>query len=127
MGMGLGRCWHPPSGATALYAVIGGPAITGLRYKFIIAAATGSIILTIMGVLLNNLLDERHYPVQSWRIPMPFALCFEPATPVGASKGAHIQPVIKHAGGPAFHALGFQASDRASEPREEEIGLTHNT
>lgn len=54
---------HPPGGATALIAVIGGKKIhdLGLLYAFIPAGA-GALILLIVALLVNNLSKNRKYP-----------------------------------------------------------------
>lgn len=54
---------HPPGGATALIAVIGGKKIhdLGFLYAFI-PAGTGALILLIVALLVNNLSKNRKYP-----------------------------------------------------------------
>lgn len=54
---------HPPGGATALIAVIGGKKIhdLGFLYAFL-PAGTGAIILLIVALLVNNLSKNRKYP-----------------------------------------------------------------
>jgi len=54
---------HPPGGATALIAVIGGAKIhkLGFLYPFIPAGA-GALILMIVAILVNNLSKNRKYP-----------------------------------------------------------------
>lgn len=54
---------HPPGGATALIAVIGGEKIhrLGFLYAFIPAGA-GALILLIVALLVNNLSKNRKYP-----------------------------------------------------------------
>jgi CBS-domain-containing membrane protein len=54
---------HPPGGATALIAVIGGPKIhaLGFLYAFIPAGA-GAIVLLLVALLVNNLSKNRKYP-----------------------------------------------------------------
>jgi CBS-domain-containing membrane protein len=54
---------HPPGGATALIAVIGGPKIhsLGFLYAFIPAGA-GAVILLIVALVVNNLSRNRKYP-----------------------------------------------------------------
>jgi len=54
---------HPPGGATALIAVIGGEKIhrLGLLYPFI-PAGLGALILLIVALFVNNLAKERRYP-----------------------------------------------------------------
>jgi CBS-domain-containing membrane protein len=54
---------HPPGGATALIAVIGGKKIhdLGFLYAFIPAGA-GALILLVVALLINNLSKNRKYP-----------------------------------------------------------------
>ncbi len=54
---------HPPGGATALIAVIGGPKIHALGFLYaIIPAGAGAMILLIVAVVVNNLSKNRRYP-----------------------------------------------------------------
>ncbi len=56
------RCIHPPGGAMALTAVLGGPAITSLGWSFAwIPVALNSFMLLILAVLFNRLAG-RQYP-----------------------------------------------------------------
>jgi CBS domain-containing membrane protein len=56
------RCLHPPSGAVALTAVLGGPAIHGLGYGFVLwPVGANSLVLLGIAVLFNNL-TGRAYP-----------------------------------------------------------------
>ncbi len=54
---------HPPGGATALIAVIGGEKIhdLGFLYAFV-PAGLGAFILLVVALLVNNLSKERKYP-----------------------------------------------------------------
>ena len=54
---------HPPGGATALIAVIGGDKIykLGFLYPFI-PVGLGALILLIVGLMVNNLSKNRTYP-----------------------------------------------------------------
>jgi CBS-domain-containing membrane protein len=54
---------HPPGGATALIAVIGGTKIhdLGFLYAFVPAGA-GAIVLLVIAVIVNNLSNHRKYP-----------------------------------------------------------------
>jgi len=54
---------HPPGGATALIAVIGGAKIhdLGFLYAFVPAGA-GAVVLMIVALLINNLSKNRKYP-----------------------------------------------------------------
>lgn len=54
---------HPPGGATALIAVVGGTKVhnLGFLYAFIPAGA-GALILLLVALLVNNLSKDRKYP-----------------------------------------------------------------
>lgn len=55
-------CLHPPSGAVALTAVLGGPAIRDLGYGFVLwPVGANSLLLLICALLFNNL-TGRSYP-----------------------------------------------------------------
>ncbi|MBM9605331.1 HPP family protein [Desulfopila inferna] len=54
---------HPPGGATALIAVIGGESIHNLGYMYvIIPTASGAMIMLIVALLFNNMPKSRKYP-----------------------------------------------------------------
>ena len=57
------RTLHPPGGATALIAVIGGDKVytLGFLYPFI-PVGLGALILLIVGLLVNNVSKNRRYP-----------------------------------------------------------------
>ena len=61
--MHLGRCIHPPGGATALIAVIGGQNIHDLGYWYVLTPiASGAILMLIVALITNNLSTQRRYP-----------------------------------------------------------------
>ena len=54
---------HPPGGATALIAVIGGESVHKLGYLYaIIPTAVGASILLTVALLVNNIPKNRRYP-----------------------------------------------------------------
>jgi len=54
---------HPPGGATALIAVIGGEKIHALGYLYaIIPVGVGATIMLAMALLINNIPKKRRYP-----------------------------------------------------------------
>lgn len=60
------RCLHPPGGAVALTAVLGGPAVHQLGYGFALApVAINSGLLILLALIFNNLMQRRypHHPV----------------------------------------------------------------
>ena len=65
--MHLTKPLHPPGGATALIAVIGGQKTHDLGYLYaVIPAASGAILMLIIALLVNNIPKSRRYP-QFWR------------------------------------------------------------
>jgi CBS domain-containing membrane protein len=63
--MFLCRCVHPPGGATALAAVIGGEAIHDLGFYYVLAPTLINCgIIFSVAMLFNNLFDWRRYPVR---------------------------------------------------------------
>lgn len=54
---------HPPGGATALIAVIGGDQVKALGYMYpLVPAGAGALILLIVALAVNNLSRNRSYP-----------------------------------------------------------------
>lgn len=57
------RCIHPPGGATALSAVVGGPAIHDIGYQYILTpVALNALVILSVAVLFNYPFPWRHYP-----------------------------------------------------------------
>ncbi|OLN27690.1 HPP family protein [Desulfosporosinus metallidurans] len=54
----LTKTTHPPGGATALFAVLSKAHPSYILFPI----ATGAVILVIVGLLVNNLSPNRHYP-----------------------------------------------------------------
>lgn len=64
--MHVTRTIHPPGGATALIAVIGGENVHALGYWFVLTPiALGAGLMLVIAVLVNNLSPHRRYP-QYW-------------------------------------------------------------
>ena len=63
-GMFLLRCIHPPSGAVALTAVLGGPAIHALGYQFIFWPILGNSLLLVIAALIYHRLTGHVYPAR---------------------------------------------------------------
>ena len=60
------RTLHPPGGATALIAIIGGEKIHSLGYLYVLAPVLiGAILMLLVALLVNNMSSnpKRHYPV----------------------------------------------------------------
>ncbi|HWU99405.1 MAG TPA: HPP family protein [Oxalicibacterium sp.] len=60
-GMFMLKCIHPPSGAVALTAVLGGPAIHAMGYSFVLVPVLlNSLILLVMALFYNNATGRRY-------------------------------------------------------------------
>lgn len=58
---------HPPGGATALIAVIGGPQIRALGFGYVLVPAGASaVLLLVVALLVNNVPRGRSYPRFWW-------------------------------------------------------------
>jgi CBS domain-containing membrane protein len=63
LAMHYARCMHPPGGATALIAVIGGPDIHALGYGFVWKPVMlNALTILAMAFAFNNLFRWRRYP-----------------------------------------------------------------
>ncbi|HSJ49254.1 MAG TPA: HPP family protein [Gammaproteobacteria bacterium] len=66
------RCIHPPGGATALAAVVGGEGIQALGFLYVITPVLVNVlVLLLMGVLFNYPFPWRRYPTALARISKP--------------------------------------------------------
>ena len=69
VGLALGamhalRCVHPPGGATALTAVIGGPAVTALGFGYVLVPVMlNAGLILVLAILVNYPFAWRRYPV----------------------------------------------------------------
>lgn len=62
--MQLTSTLHPPGGATALIAVIGGPRIAELGFWYVLApVASGSLLMLAVAMVVNNIPSRRRYPL----------------------------------------------------------------
>jgi CBS-domain-containing membrane protein len=58
---------HPPGGATALIAVIGGEAVHKLGYLYaLVPAGMGATVMLAVALIVNNIPANRHYPEFWW-------------------------------------------------------------
>jgi CBS-domain-containing membrane protein len=61
--MHLTRTLHPPGGATALIAVIGGESVHNLGYLYVVMpAALGAGVMLLVALIVNNIPKSRKYP-----------------------------------------------------------------
>lgn len=84
-GMHYLNCIHPPGGATALSAVVGGEAVHQLGFQFVLTPVLlNTLIILLVAVLFNAPFAWRRYPA-AWA---PREKSPPPATPVPASVSA---------------------------------------
>ncbi|MBV6501058.1 MAG: hypothetical protein CJBNEKGG_03553 [Prosthecobacter sp.] len=66
------RCIHPPGGATAFTAVMGGQAVHELGYRFVlIPVLANALLMVLLAVMINFAFRWRRYPVILSRPPAP--------------------------------------------------------
>jgi CBS domain-containing membrane protein len=64
------RCLHPPGGATALVAVIGGTQVHALGYGFVLMPVGLNVMAMVaLALVLNNLFPGRRYPAATPTLP----------------------------------------------------------
>lgn len=59
------KCLHPPSAATAMIAVLGGPDVHALGWQFcyeVVAINAG--LMVVLAIIFNNLVPGRRYPMR---------------------------------------------------------------
>lgn len=77
LAMSLTRSLHPPAGAVALTAVLGGPAVLEAGFTFaLVPVALNAAILVAVGVLFHKATGQR-YPHRPIPVGEPPALCEE--------------------------------------------------
>ena len=61
--MSVLRCLHPPGGAAALTAVLGGPAVASAGYMFpLVPVGLNSLALVLCGIAFHKLYGQHSYP-----------------------------------------------------------------
>lgn len=60
--MNITKTVHPPGGACALIAIIGGRAIEHLGYYYVITSTLGALLMILVALLGNNIVPGRRYP-----------------------------------------------------------------
>jgi CBS domain-containing membrane protein len=69
--MSLARCLHPPGGAAALSAVIGGPAVVEAGWRFaLVPVGINAVALLAFGLAFHRLYGRR-YPHRAAPAPVP--------------------------------------------------------
>lgn len=63
LGMLALRCLHPPGGAVALFAVVGGEKVLALGYGYVLSPVLANALMLVgVALVVNNLLPGRRYP-----------------------------------------------------------------
>ncbi|HDP88476.1 MAG TPA: HPP family protein [Thioalkalivibrio sp.] len=66
------RCIHPPGGATALFAVVGGTQVEALGYGYVLHPVLSSVaVMTLVAVIVNFPFHWRRYPASLSRPEPP--------------------------------------------------------
>lgn len=66
--MYLGRCLHPPGGATALTAVIGGTEVHNLGFQYVLTPVlTNILVLLSSALVIHYLFQSKSYPAAKYR------------------------------------------------------------
>lgn len=95
--MSISRCLHPPGGAAALTAIIGGSGVTDLGYQFaFLPVGLNSVLLVVLGVAFHKLAGRKY-----------------PHVPVSAPANTHKTNDL-----PAPLRVGFTSDDIASALKE---------
>ncbi|MCL7744420.1 HPP family protein [Guyparkeria hydrothermalis] len=81
------RCIHPPGGATALIAVIGGPAVHELNYGYVLLPVLANTAIIFLVAVAAN------YPFPWRRYPIGLAHWDEPPAPPLTSQ--HLQAAVR--------------------------------
>lgn len=94
-GMHVLRCIHPPGGASALVAVIGGESVHSLGYQFVVTPVLlNCVVLLGIALLFNNFFAWRKYPNS--------AMKFRPLTQTDRKttiQESHIEQALQHMDG----------------------------
>lgn len=91
------RCLHPPGGAVAITAVLGGPAVSALGYRFVaFPVLLNSLLLTLLALLINNLAG-RSFPHRGQQVPGHLTTDRPPSERVGISR-ADLHAVLAERG-----------------------------
>lgn len=91
--MHLARCIHPPGGATALAAVIGGDAVHNLGFSYVLnPIALNCLIILFVGIAFNAAFAWRRYPASLMRYRI------SASRPKGSPRISerHIQEAMEH-------------------------------
>jgi CBS domain-containing membrane protein len=90
------RCLHPPGGAIALTAVLGGPAVTSAGYHFAITpVGLNSLVLMLVALTYNNATRRRYPHPQQVMRPHPHQTADEAPTQRLGVSAADIDAILR--------------------------------
>lgn len=76
------KCIHPPGGATALVAVLGGPAVEALGYRFVLCPVmANATAMVLIAFLFNYAFKWRRYPAAMNHVESPAVDTVDPDMP----------------------------------------------
>ena len=95
-GMLMLRCVHPPSGAVALTAVLGGPSLHALGYWFVLVPVMLNSFILLLTALFYNNATRRRYPHKAPAISpsKPVTADVEPLQRAGGITPADLDAVL---------------------------------
>lgn len=64
--MNFTKTVHPPGGACALIAVIGGDEIVKMEFNYVLVSAIASMLMVLVALVGNNIIPGRQYPTYWW-------------------------------------------------------------
>ena len=68
--MHYARCTHPPGGASALVAVVGGASVDALGFQYVLTPVLlNALVILGVALLFNNLIEGRRYPAPAEATP----------------------------------------------------------
>ena len=125
--MHICRCLHPPGGATALAAVIGGATIRDLGYGYVVfPTLINCIVIFSVAMVFNNLFAWRSYPLSRLR----YRTHSSQQASVYQERVAHIQEVLADMGAVVdvsaeqINYIFEQLQDKKAFQGEEKTQLT---
>jgi len=90
------RCLHPPGGATALTAVIGGPAVHALGFGFLFAPVLANVaVILLTAIAFNALFGWRRYPAALMRRPKETAETARKHLPEGSLSHSDLEFALR--------------------------------
>lgn len=80
--MHIFKCMHPPGGATALVAVVGGPTVHDLGFTFIFSPVLINVlIIFVIAIVFNSFLPWRRYPASLMSFSSSPGMVTSPSAP----------------------------------------------